>query len=42
MNGSAHLFGRSPVPSFSAGRFILVDLLTKDEAHYFGVYLKHT
>ena len=32
MDCSAHLFGRLSALSFSAGRFILVELLTKDEA----------
>ena len=32
MDGSAHLFGRSSALSFSVGRSILVELLTKDEA----------
>src|SRR3974390_1540011 len=32
MDCSAHLFGRSSALSFSAGRSILVELLTKDEA----------
>jgi hypothetical protein len=35
--GSVHLFGRSSALSFSAGRSILAELLTKDEARRIAV-----
>jgi len=37
MDCSAHLFGRSSALSFSVGRSILVELLTKDEAQTIAV-----